>query len=103
VSGITILDRRDLDRLLKGIVHASKRDDVKVEVKYYVQFTFAGDQSEMGVQTIVDPYSGFNRSSARSLVKQAIERLDAEERKGDSGSIVQATQAAGTIPAEGAS
>ena len=78
MTGITVLDRRDLERVLKHLLYAAKRDDVKVSVKYYVQFSVDEDYS---AQTIVDPWEGFNRAKARQLVDHAIKMLDAEEEK----------------------
>lgn len=78
MSGTTVIDRRDLERLLKHLVHAEKRDDVKVDIKFYVQFS-TGD--EFSASTLLDPWQPFNRKAARDLVKAAIIKLDEEEKK----------------------
>lgn len=78
MSGITVVDRRDLERLLKAMVHSLHRDDVQVDVKFYVQFSVSDDYS---AQTLVDPWQPFSRSNARDLVNAAINTLDEEERK----------------------
>lgn len=99
MSGITIIERRDLSRLLHGLIHAENRDDVKAEVKYYVQFSFAGTgEDAMAVQTLVDPYGGFNRRMARDLIKQAIAKLDAEEKTSDKGGPISNTAATTADP-----
>jgi hypothetical protein len=75
---MNVLDRRDLERVLRHLLHAAHRDDIKVEVKFYVQFAIDDDGS---AQTLVDPWQPFPRSSARTLVSKAIETLDKEEAK----------------------
>src|SRR3954468_2353127 len=90
---ITPIDRRDLHRLLKGIIHGEKREDVKVEVKYYVQFFYAADD-DMSIQTLIDPYSGFDRPQARYLVKNALASLDKEYQNAHSGTIIANTASA---------
>lgn len=84
MSGIQVIDRRDLERLLKHLVHAEKRDDVRVEVKYYVQFSLIGDD-EYSAQTLVDPWQNLSRTEARSTVKAALEKLDKEANKNGDG------------------
>lgn len=103
MSGIIPIDRRDLNRLLNGLIHAEKRDDVRVEVKYYVQFSFAGTGGDaMAVQTLVDPYNPPNRRAMRDLVAQAVKRLDEEEEKLEAisgpDSIVSNLKAATAVP-----
>lgn len=80
MSGVSVVDRRDLERLLKAVVHSMRREDVKVDVKFYLQFSLTDDYS---AQTLVDPWQPFTRAQARDLVKAAIERLDEEEKKHD--------------------
>lgn len=80
MSGTTVIDRRDLERLLKHLVHAEKRDDVKVDIKFYVQFSTGDDYS---ASTLLDPWQPFSRSAARNLIKAAIVKLDEEETKTD--------------------
>lgn len=107
MSGIIPIDRRDLNRLLNGLIHAERRDDVRVEVKYYVQFSFAGTGGDaMAVQTLMDPYNPPNRRAMRDLVAQAIKRLDDEEEKLDaeaesivSNHAAAAAAVAGVVPA----
>jgi len=81
--GITLVDRRDLERLLKHLVHEAQRDDVRVDIKYYVQFELLGAKDGFTAQTLVDPWQSLSRSDARALVKAAIERLDDEEKKNE--------------------
>lgn len=109
MPGITVVDRRDLERLLKAMVHSLHRDDVQVEVKFYIQFSVNDDYS---AQTIVDPWQPFPRSAARDLVNAAINTLDEEERKngynrkalqvidGGHGPNHEAAEAATDAPAE---
>lgn len=101
MTGIIPIDRRDLNRLLNGLIHAEKRDDVRVEVKYYVQFSFAGTGGDaMAVQTLVDPYNPPNRRAMRDLVAQAIKRLDDEEKEkldAEAESIISNSTAAATV------
>lgn len=82
MNGIMMLDRRDVERLLKRLVHEANRDDVRVEVKFYVQFSLTGDE-EFSAQTLVDPWQRLSRSDARSVVQAAIKRLDEEAAKSD--------------------
>lgn len=99
MSGITVIDRRDLERLLKHLVHAEKRDDVKVDIKFYVQFSTGDDYS---ASTLLDPWQPFARSAARDLVKAAIVKLDEEETKADARTQASnlIANAEGPIPAE---
>lgn len=78
MAGITVVDRRDLERLLKAMVHSLHRDDVQVDIKYYVQFSVNDDYS---AQTLVDPWQPFSRAACRDLVNAAVNKLDEEERK----------------------
>lgn len=80
MTGIPVLDRRDVERILKHLVHAEHREDVKVEVKYYVQFSL---DDAFSAQTLVDPWQALPRQTARAIVKEAIKVLDAEEKKNE--------------------
>lgn len=96
MSGIVVIDRRDLERLLKALVHEQKRDDVKVDVKFYVAFSNGDDYS---VQTIVEPWQPLSRSKARDLVKAAIGKLNEEDVKSQAQKALTGPATAETIPA----
>lgn len=104
MSGIVILERRDLTRLLGGLLYAEKRVDVRVDVKYYVQFSYVGSKPEdMAVQTLVEPLMPPTRSQLRDIVKQAVARLDAGADGGQSGGSTRSPDDKGTTATEPAS
>lgn len=72
-----IIERRDLERLLRHLLHSEHREDIRLEIKHYVQFSLIGD-NDHSAQTLVDPHQIFTRATARLLVKEAIETLDKE-------------------------
>lgn len=92
MSGISVVDRRDLERAIKAQLYALKRDDVKVEVLYYVNLSIT---EEIGVNLLVDPYQPLVRSRVRSLVAEATKRMDGEEQA--KAKVVDAKQVIGAI------
>lgn len=92
MSGISVVDRRDLERAIKAQLYALKRDDVKVEVLYYVNLSIT---EEIGVNLLVDPYQPLVRSRMRSLVAEATKRMDGEEQA--KSKVVDAKQVIGAI------
>lgn len=73
------LERRDLKRLLDGNLYSKHREDVKVTIHHYVEFSL---DEKTAVSTVVDPYSDMPRHRVGVLVDNALQALkDLKEKE----------------------
>lgn len=72
-KGIQPLDRRDVERVLKAVLHGLFRDDVQVEINYLV--TLKTDE-ETFVNAVIDPWQPFPRHTAKNIVTEGVARLN---------------------------
>lgn len=77
MTGIVKIDPRDVERTVKHLLHAKKREDVKVSLAYIVKFEI---DDETYVNTIIEPWQPMSRPKYAQLVEMIIKNLDEQEK-----------------------